>query len=156
MDKYEKIDKLKKLLDEGAITQEEFDAEKQDILDETEEVDRSKFWGMREEEYSMFMHLSQMLGFIIPFGGVIMPLVMWATAKDYSETVDVHGRHIFNWLLSTLIYFIVAFILIFVLIGIPLLVALAVVNVIFAIIGAIKARNGVTWAYPMAIPFFSK
>ena len=155
MDKYDKLEKLKKLLDEGAISQAEYEAEKLDVLSETEGRS-SQFWGMREEEYCMFMHLSQFLGFVVPFAGLIMPIVMWMSAKDYSNTVDNHGRIIINWIVSFIIYFIIAFILIFVLIGIPLMAGLVVVNVIFMIIGAIKARNGVEWQYPMSIPFFNR
>ena len=158
MDKYDQLEKIKKLLDEGVITQAEYDQEKNNIL-KTGAGGATEFWGMQEKEYCMFMHLSQLLGMIvpvIPFIGIIIPIVMWATAKDYSQTVDNQGKIIINWIISAIIYFIISLILIAVIIGIPLLVALMVVNVVFAIIGAIKARGGVEWEYPLSIPFFKR
>jgi hypothetical protein len=155
MDKYDRLEKLKKLLDDGALTQDEYDLEKGKLLNAAER-DSSRFWGMEEQEYCMFMHFSQFLGFIAPVIGLAVPVVMWAIAKDYSKAADSHGRIIFNWLLSCIIYFIIASILIFVVIGIPLILALVVVNFIFVILGAIKARNGEEWEYPLSIPFFRK
>lgn len=61
---------------------------------------------------------------------------------------------VLNWILSSLIYAVVFSILIFVLIGIPLLWALALLFLIFPIIGAIKANDGIVWPYPLSIRFF--
>ena len=155
MDKYDQVDKLKKLLDEGAITEEEFEKEKEKLLS-NKNSGGSQFWGMKESDYCMLMHFSQLAGWIIPFAGLVVPIVMWATAKDYSKVVDNHGRIIFNWMLSALIYFFVSAILIFLIIGFPLMLALAIVSVVFAVMGGLKASNGVEWDYPLSIPFFKR
>ena len=158
MDKYDQLEKIKKLLDEGVMTQEEYEQEKEKIL-KTGVSSSNEFWGMQEREYCMFMHLSQLLGMIvpvIPFVGIIVPVVMWATAKDYSQAVNNQGKIIINWIISAIIYFVISLILIAVIIGVPMLVALLVVNVVFAIIGAIKARSGVEWEYPLSIPFLKR
>ena len=114
-----------------------------------------KPWGMEEKAYLMFMHLSQLVGFIVPFAGIIIPIVMWATNKDKSSEIDQHGRVIINWLISALIYAVIGFVLIFVVIGIFALLALAIASIVFSIVGAVKANENKLWAYPLSIKFLS-
>lgn len=113
-----------------------------------------KPWGMEENVFIMLMHLSQLTGFIIPFGGLILPIVMWATNKDQSENINKHGKVVLNWVISSTIYCVVAFMLIALVIGIPLLIGLCITSLVFIVIGAIKANNGELWPYPISIKFF--
>lgn len=110
-------------------------------------------WGMEINAFCMLMHLSQLLNVIIPFGGLILPIVMWATNRDQSQVVNDHGKVIINWLISGTIYAIVSSLLIFVLIGFPLLLAVGICSLVFAVIGGIKANDGVLWHYPLSIRF---
>jgi uncharacterized Tic20 family protein len=112
-------------------------------------------WGMEEHTFCTLMHLSQFAGYTIPLAGWILPIVMWLTARDKSAHIEVHGRVVINWILSTLIYGIVFALLCFVLIGIPLLWALGICCLIFPIIGAIRASEGKLWKYPLSIEFLS-
>jgi uncharacterized Tic20 family protein len=102
-----------------------------------------KPWGMELKVYLLLMHLSQFAGYIIPFAGLVLPIVMWATNKEHSREIDNHGKVILNWLLSAIIYFIICTILTIVLIGVFGYIALAICGVVFAVIGAIKANDGV-------------
>ncbi|MGQ9426051.1 DUF4870 domain-containing protein [Gilvimarinus sp. F26214L] len=158
-DKYDRLEKLKKLHDDGVLTAEEYEAEKALILSGAgSTLGERSFWGMEERVFCMLIHFSQLLGVVlpfIPFIGVIVPVVMWASEKDKSRPVDIHGRIVLNWMISYIIYFAVSLILLFVLIGGPLLVAVIVVNIIFAIIGGVKANTGEYWKYPLSIPFFT-
>ncbi|ABD79271.1 DUF4870 domain-containing protein [Saccharophagus degradans] len=113
-----------------------------------------KPWGMEENVFIMLMHLSQLTGFIIPFGGLILPIVMWATNKDQSENINKHGKVVLNWVISSTIYCVVAFMLIALVIGIPLLIGVCITSLVFIVIGAIKANNGELWPYPISIKFF--
>lgn len=106
-----------------------------------------------QKQTGMFLHLSQLLNFIVPFGGVIAPIVIWQMKKDEIPALDAHGKMIVNWMLSGLIYSIVSFILAFVLIGFIGFIALAIMGVVFPIIGGIKANNGEFWEYPVTIKF---
>jgi uncharacterized Tic20 family protein len=112
-----------------------------------------EFWGMDELNYCMLMHLSQFAGYIIPFGGLVMPLVMWLTNNKQSETVDEHGKNIVNWIISMVIYAIISSILIVIFVGIGMLVILGILAIVFPIIGAVKANKGEIWKYPLAITF---
>lgn len=67
--------------------------------------------------------------------------------------VDEHGKEVINFQISMTIWFILSAFLAFLLIGIPLLIVLAILQVIFVIIGALKADNGQLYKYPLTIQF---
>lgn len=116
--------------------------------------EQEEYWGMPLNTYCTLLHLSQLSSVIAPGLGLILPIVMWATNKDKNEQIDRHGKITMNWLISAVIYSIVCIILSFVLIGIIGFVVLAILNIVFAIIAAIKANEGVSWEYPLSIKFF--
>lgn len=101
----------------------------------------------------MLMHFSQLCGFLLPMCGWVAPLVMWLIRRE-DPYIDQQGKVVFNWVISSFIYFVVCFILIFVLIGFLLLPLLALLSIIFTIVGALRANDGVIQNYPMSIPFF--
>ena len=112
-------------------------------------------WDMEEKNFCMIMHLSLLSSFVVPFGGIVMPIVMWSSYKDKSERIDKHGRNIINFMLSNVIYVIVSFVLCFVFIGFLMLFALAAFNIICAIIGGVRASEGRMYKYPLSIRFLS-
>lgn len=118
-------------------------------------MEEYKPWGMEEKTFLLLMHLSQLSGVVVPGAGLVLPIVMWATNKDKSEEIDKHGKVILNWMISAIIYSIICFIFIFVIVGIFAFIALMIVNLIFAIVGAVKANEGELWRYPLSITFFS-
>lgn len=117
--------------------------------------DEFRPWGMETKQFCMLMHLAQFAGYIIPFAGLILPIVMWASNKDQSDEVDRHGKAILNWIISLFVYSIVTFILVFFFIGIILIFALFALSILFPILGAVKAGNGEYYDYPLAINFIS-
>jgi uncharacterized Tic20 family protein len=106
-----------------------------------------------EKQMGMFLHLSQLINIIVPFGGVIAPIVLWQIKKEEIPALDAHGKMIVNWFISCLIYGAVSFVLSFVLIGLLGFLALAIMGVVYPIIGGIKANNGELWDYPLTIKF---
>jgi len=123
-------------------------------MQELKQMNSNKPWGLELNTFLMLLHLSQLAWIIIPGAGFVLPIIMWATTRDHSTDIDRHGKMIFNWMLSLLIYSVVSAILIVVGIGILALLALALINIIFIIIGAIKASEGTLWRYPISISFF--
>jgi hypothetical protein len=109
---------------------------------------------MSENTWAMLIHLTQLCGFILPYAGFIVPILIWQFKKTEFPRLDIHGRIVLNWLISATIYAIVCGLMVFILIGIPLLVVLAGVGVAFCIIGGLKANNGEVWQYPLSIKFF--
>lgn len=102
-------------------------------------------------QWAMFLHLSQLAGYVIPLVGLIAPIVIWQMKKDEYPILDEHGKAVVNWLISELIYGAICFVLVFIVIGFPMLMVLGILAVVFPIIGGIKANNGELWHYPMAI-----
>ncbi len=110
---------------------------------------------LEQKQMGLFLHLSQLLNFVLPPAGIIAPIVLWQVKKDQMPALDAHGKMITNWLISSPIYAAITFVLTFVLIGILGFIALGVVSLVFPIIGAIKANNGELWEYPLTIKFLN-
>lgn len=108
---------------------------------------------MQERQWALICHLSALSGYVIPFGNLIVPIIIWSMKKEEMPMVDRHGKEVINFQISMTIWIIVSAFLIFLLIGIPLLIILAILQVVFVIIGAIKADNGELYKYPMTIQF---
>jgi len=110
--------------------------------------------------WGMLCHISALAGFVIPFGNIIGPVVVWVLKKDQSPFVDAHGKSAINFNISYSIYFvalaIIGFILTFILIGFLVLMLLPVLTLavlILVIIAAIKASKGEMYEYPFVIQF---
>ena len=154
--KYEDLKILDELREKGSITEEEYQREKAKILNETTSSSSSSsgvkpLFGLEENTYLMLMHISQLLGFLIPLGGFVAPVIMWIMNKDTNPNVDLHGKNILNFIISYLIYTAVLAITI---VGIPLLFVLGIAYVVFLVLAAVKANNGEYWRYPFIIQFF--
>jgi len=106
-----------------------------------------------QRQTGMFLHLSQLAGLIVPFAGIIVPVVIWQTQKDKIPALDAHGKMVTNWMISALIYSAVSVILMFVLVGFLTMLAVIIMAIVFPIIGAVKANNGELWEYPLTIKF---
>ena len=105
-------------------------------------------------QMALFLHLSQFLGYVVPIAGKIVPILIWQLKKNEMPGLDEHGKNVTNWIISMFIYAIISGILCLILIGFPMVLALIVMEIVFPIIGGIKANNGEVWKYPLAIPFF--
>ncbi len=105
-------------------------------------------------QWAMFCHLSALLcSLVLPaLGCVVGPLVVWLTKKS-DPFVDDQGCEALNFNLSMLIWMAIAALLCFVLIGFVLLPVLALLWLIFTIIAAVRARDGVVYRYPLTIRF---
>lgn len=150
MSKYDDLNKLEDLKLKGGITEEEYQKEKEKILNGSS----SNLWGMNLDSFLLLMHLSQFAGFIVPGLGFVLPIVMWQTNKEDSE-VDKHGKNIANFMLSMIIYFCISGILCLLLVGFVLLGVLAILEIVFIIMAAVKASRREYWEYPLSIKFFS-
>ena len=104
--KYDDLEKLRDLYSKGIISEVEFNAEKEKILNDNREAGVNATTGTADNNngYCSLMHLSQFSNFLFPGLGLIIPIVMWATRKDVSKAADVNGKIIFNWKISSTIY----------------------------------------------------
>ncbi|MGZ0654023.1 DUF4870 domain-containing protein [Coraliomargarita sp. W4R53] len=103
---------------------------------------------------AMLCHLLSLVGLLgVPFGNILGPLIVWITKKDQDAFVDATGKEVLNFQISVTIYAIVCGLLIFAVIGMFLLPILIIVTVVYTIIGALKANEGVLYRYPFTIRF---
>jgi uncharacterized Tic20 family protein len=104
-----------------------------------------------ENTWAMLCHLSTFAGYLIPFGNIVGPLVVWLMKKNESALVDDQGKEALNFQISVTIYAFICGILIFVLIGLPLLIALVIFDLVVTIMACIKASAGEYYRYPLSI-----
>lgn len=107
-----------------------------------------------EKTWAMFSHLSSLLGYtVVPLGNIIAPLVIYLIKKDTMPFASGEAKECLNFQISMMIYLAVGVLLLFVFIGFLVLPALYVLNIVFTIIAAIKANEGVPYRYPLTIRF---
>ena len=104
--------------------------------------------------WSMLAHLSALSGFIIPFGNILGPLIIWQMKKDM-PMVELHGKEALNFQITVTIAMVVCIILSFVLIGLLLMPIVGIAWLVLTIIAAIKANEGSEYQYPMTLRLVS-
>lgn len=118
---------------------------------ETPVADESGGLTQDDRTWGMVAHLSALAGFLIPFGSVLGPLIVWLMKKDESDFVADQGKEALNFQITVALAGIVCLMLMFVIIGIFLLPALVIAAAIFSIIAAIEANKGNLYRYPFAL-----
>ncbi|WP_282043479.1 DUF4870 domain-containing protein [Winogradskyella flava] len=109
-----------------------------------------------DNQLIMITHLAQLLTYITGFGGLIVPLIIWATQKDSVDGMNAHGKAIINFQLSIIVYVIISiFIIPLFLIGFIPLLLIGILAFVMPIINAIKASNGELPSYPLSLNFVS-
>lgn len=152
------IEKLEALRANGTLSEEEYLTAKKTLLSESIPVEKlpqqnAGIQSVDVNTWCLLIHLSQFCGYVLPFAGLVVPIILWQIRKNDDEIIDQHGKVVCNWIITEIIYFVISFVLVFLIIGIPLLLALVAVSIAFPIIGAIKANNGEVWRYPLSFKF---
>ena len=106
-----------------------------------------------ERMWGMLCHLIAFSGYLIPFGNLLGPLIIWMIKKDEMPFVDDQGKESLNFQLTMLIALVISIILMFVLIGFLFLGVLIIFQIVVIIMAAIKANDGVKYRYPYTIRF---
>lgn len=126
----------------------------------------------------MLAHLASLANFVVPFGAIVGPLVVWLTKKETSAFVDRHGKESLQFQVSFLAYHmvlvcggvgsffgaliaadavkgageplaVVAVVAAFGLVGVALLMRVFVI--VTMIIAATRANAGEEFRYPLTI-----
>ncbi|MBT8274053.1 MAG: DUF4870 domain-containing protein [Bacteroidia bacterium] len=109
-----------------------------------------------DRQLIVLTHLSQLVTFLIGFGSLLLPLILWFTNKDKVYEMDEHGKQILNFQISLILYALICIPLILLFgLGIIGLIGICVIAVIFPIIIAIKASHGESPKYPLSLSFIS-
>ncbi|MFT3755636.1 MAG: DUF4870 domain-containing protein [Pseudoxanthomonas sp.] len=95
----------------------------------------------------LLTHLSGILA------GFIVPLIIWLINKDKPEKAWLtdQSKEALNFQITVAIALVACVVLSVVLIGALLLPVVGLVNLVFCILGGIKANEGVTYRYPFAL-----
>ena len=65
-------------------------------------------------QWAMFLHFSILAGWIIPLGGLIVPILIWQLKKDELPGIVPHAHVVINWIITSLVYALICFVLTFV------------------------------------------
>lgn len=105
-----------------------------------------------ERGLAAITHLSGLAGYIIPLGGVIVPIIIWAVKSDSPVISSIAKQAL---LLNVIVFltFCALAVLWITIILIPLVIlawiALGLVAIALPILGAVKASDGTYYKYPL-------
>ena len=104
-----------------------------------------------EKTLALITHLSGIVA------GFIVPLIIWLINKDKPEKAFLisQSKEALNFQITVLLSWIVAMVLSFLLIGFLLYPVILIGNIVFCILAGIKANNGESYRYPVAIRLVS-
>ena len=105
------------------------------------------------KQWAMLTHLAAFAAFLIPFGNIIGPLLVWQLKKDLGPFVEKNGKEALNFQITIAIVALVCTMLMFALVGFILLPVLGLYWLILTIIAGVKANDGVAYRYPLTIRF---
>jgi uncharacterized Tic20 family protein len=101
-----------------------------------------------EKTMAMVCHLLGRVGYVIPFGNIVAPLVLWQMKKEGSAYIDYHGKEAVNFQIALTVYIFIAALTIMVLIGFVLAPLVGIAGLVLMVIAAIKAKDGENYRYP--------
>jgi uncharacterized Tic20 family protein len=97
-------------------------------------------------------HLSGLSGYIIPFGGVLVPIIIWMVKKDV-PLISAIARQAIILNVAVFVAVGIAWILLLTVILLPVSIlmwcAFGIAAVALPIMGALKANDGVYFKYPV-------
>ena len=99
-------------------------------------------------QWALIAHVSALLGFVLPFGNLIGPLIVWQLKKDMDPFVDDQGKEALNFQITVTLMLVVCVLLMLVLIGILLAWVVGIAALVLVIIAAIKSNEGTAYRYP--------
>lgn len=117
----------------------------------------------QQRQWAMFAHLSALLGGLLTtawggsIGCFVGPLVIWLLKKDTMPFVGDQAKEALNFNITVAIIFLVLFLMTIFTLGIgiiitgPLFVVVGLSWLVFTIIAAIKANDGVAYRYPLTL-----
>ena len=116
----------------------------------------------QERQWAMFAHLSALAGGLLTsavggWGFFLGPLVIWLMKKESMPFVDDQAKEALNFNITVAIAFFALFLLalftlgIGLVIAVPLWIVIGIAWLVFTIIAAIKANEGVAYRYPFTL-----
>jgi uncharacterized Tic20 family protein len=108
--------------------------------------------GKEEQNWAMICHLAALAGFLMPFGNLLGPLLIWLLKRVDMPLVDSHGKEALNFQITVTLAILVCVPLVFVLVGVPLIILIVIAALIMTIMAAVQVSNGnLAYRYPFAL-----
>ena len=85
------------------------------------------------------------------FFSIIVPLIVWLTAKDTKPWLSEQAKEALNFQITVLIGYIVSSALMLVLIGFFTFLIVWALSIILSIVAAVRVSQGETYHYPLTI-----
>ena len=108
--------------------------------------------GPEDRSLASLTHLSGLAGYIIPFGGVLVPIIIWVMKKDAPVIAAIAKQAVFLNVFVFLLFGASA-VLLATIILIPLVFIFWILLLLAAfalpMVGAIKANDGTYYRYPV-------
>jgi uncharacterized Tic20 family protein len=110
--------------------------------------------GQAPEEVSKDARMWAMLCHLLAiFTSFIAPLIIWLVKKEEDPFIDNQGKEALNFQITVVIAMFVSGLLTFICIGFLLGIAVWVIDLVFCIMGTVKANKGIAYRYPVSIRF---
>src|SRR3954462_14696776 len=90
--------------------------------------------------------LSHLLGIVLGFVGA---LIIWLIKKDQSPFVDDQGKESLNFQIMLVIGYVIGSVTSMICIGFLIIPAVWIFGIIFSIMAALKAKDGIAYRYPV-------
>jgi len=102
--------------------------------------------------WAMAAHLlGAFSGFMIPFGSIVGPLVVWLVKKDEDDFAGQHAVDALNFQITVLLASLICVPLMFILVGFLLLLVIIIGDLVLSIMAAMAASRGETYQYPYSL-----
>ena len=103
--------------------------------------------------WAMAGHLSGLAGYMIPFGGILGPLVIWLTQRDARPFAGAEALKALNFNITMILAQVVCVVIAVLTCGIGavLVVVVAIAHLVLCILAAIEVSNGRPYVYPWTI-----
>jgi uncharacterized protein len=115
-----------------------------------------------EKQWALFAHLSALLGAFVTglwfgWGCFLGPLIIWLLKKDTMPFVNDQAKEALNFNITLAIIGLILLVLVIMTFGVGILIAwpigmlVGIAWLVFTIIAAIKASEGVAYRYPISL-----
>lgn len=101
--------------------------------------------------WGMIAHLSALAGYVIPFGNIIGPLVVWQMKKTEIPFAADQAKEALNFNITVTVLIIICLALMCVVIGFFLLPVVGIGALVLMILAAVAANKGEWYRYPFTV-----
>lgn len=108
-----------------------------------------------ERTWAVLVHASALAGFVVPFGNILGPVLVWAIKRDESQFVDENGKEAVNFQITWTFLLVAAALTVLVGIGLLLLPLVALAWLVLVVVAVLRASEDQVYDYPLTLDLVS-